>query len=105
MNIKPIEIRNKTIKEVMMELEKRLRSENCFPEEYFDTLPSVDPKQKFPEYSWIACYPSTGYEGHYIFIEVANLNEIRKVALFGVTYQGFEFAAKAAMACAKYLGA
>ncbi|SFH20695.1 hypothetical protein SAMN05660649_04238 [Desulfotomaculum arcticum] len=105
MKVKPIEIENKTIGEVLKELEKRLKSEDCYPEEYFDTLPSVDPEQKFPEYSWLVCYPSTGYEGHYILIEVANVDEIRKVALFGVTYQGFEFAAKAALACAKHLGA
>ncbi|WP_027365097.1 hypothetical protein [Desulfotruncus alcoholivorax] len=106
METKPIELSNKTIGEVLKELQNRLRSEDCYPEEYFDTPPSTDLERKFPEYRWIACYPSTGViEGHYILIEVVNLKGTREIALFGVTYKGFDYAAKAAMACAKHLGA
>lgn len=108
---------NRTVGEVFKELQERLKDEGLLPEEYFDLVyDSVawpKPEAEFPRCRVIACYPVTGRsEGHYIHIDalVARHGKdsflIEAVPLFlGKTFQGFEFAAAVANACARHLGA
>lgn len=108
---------NRTVGEVFEELQGRLKAEGLLPEEYFDLVyDSVawpKPGAEFPQYRVLACYPVTGRsEGHYIHVDafVARHGKegffIEAVPLFlGKTFQGFEFAAAAANACARHLGA
>jgi hypothetical protein len=100
---------NRTIQQIFDELEERLKAENCYPDEYFDisfTNKERSAEQEFPLYRWIACFPVPGSnEGHYIHVEVISPEGEREIIFLGKTFQGFEFAAKVAMACAKHLGA
>ncbi len=111
---------NRTVGEVFEELQGRLKAEGLLPEEYFDLVYSSvtrgarpEPRAEFPDCRTIACYPVTGRsEGYYIHVDalVARHGKegffIEAVPLFlGKTFQGFDFAAAVANACAKHLGA
>ncbi|SMB96849.1 hypothetical protein SAMN00808754_1687 [Thermanaeromonas toyohensis ToBE] len=105
---------NRTVGEVYRELVERLEADGLLPEEYFDVVyespvrPRLD--AEFPRYLVLACYPVTGRsEGHYVHVDAfveGDSGVIRPVPVFlGKTFRGFEFAAAAANACARHLGA
>lgn len=107
---------NRTVVEVFTELKKRLEHDGLLPDEYFCISGDYrrDGDKPFPErHRWIACYPVTGdNEGHYIHVDALVPREkdgehyLESVPVFlGKTFQGFDFAAKVAAACAKHLGA
>ena len=103
--------------EVYRELEQRLEAEGLLPDEYFDLvypdLIKKDPSAPFPEYRRLACYAVTGdSEGYYVHVDaiIADRNvyppSVRLVPVFlGKTFQGMDFAYRAAAACARHLGA
>lgn len=108
---------NISIKEVYKQLKERLEKDGLLPDEYFSISCSYDYKEDAPfpdNYRWIACYAVTGgSEGHYIHVdilaplELSPIKTIResKLIYLGKTFQGFDFAARVAVACAKHLGA
>lgn len=92
-------------KAIFEELEDRLIAASALPEEYFGLAALSNPSTAFPEHHWIACFPVTGdSEGHYIHVEAINHNS-RELVFLGKTFQGFDFAAKCAVECARALGA
>lgn len=111
-------VRNRTIKEVYDDLVSRLKAEDLLPDEYF-SISSYDVVSwkrgdlEFPRFRFIACFPVTGAsEGHYIHVGVlVERTDVKPplvelVPIFiGKTFQGFDFAAAVAAACAKHLGA
>ncbi|MBO8128050.1 MAG: hypothetical protein H0Z39_02460 [Peptococcaceae bacterium] len=107
-------VRNRMVREVFKDLRERLKSEDLLPDEYFElSFGITDGDREFPRYRGLACYPVTGSsEGHYIHVDALVLREdlhpavLECVPVFlGKTFQGFDFAARVAAACAKYLGA
>jgi len=109
-------VRNRTIQEIYDELVKRLKKDRLYPDEYFEIVGcsccSSWGEREFPRFRTIACYPVTGAsEGHYIHVDALVFREdirsrlLECVPIFlGKTFQGFEFAAQVAAACAKHLG-
>ncbi|MCD5401135.1 hypothetical protein LR013_00870 [candidate division NPL-UPA2 bacterium] len=98
-----------TIKEVYWELRERLEKDSLIPEQYF-TILSLEGKdnfceenEKFPK-GQIICYSATGTnEGHLACVGVFDKENKFKHLFTGKTFQGKEFAAKVAMACAIHL--
>jgi hypothetical protein len=104
---------NRTVREIVDELTERLKKDDRYPDEYFHCSGDFmfNDKKEFPRYRWIACYPVLGTnEGHFIHIDALvfreDLGVLQCVPVFlGKTFQGFDFAARVATACAKHLGA
>lgn len=99
----------KTKKEVFNELEKRLKAQGFYPDEYFSSRDySNEGDKPFPEFRWISCYAVTGdSEGHYIHIDVIPYDENleRNIIFLGKSFMGMDYAFEIAKACAKHLGA
>lgn len=106
-------IGNRTVREIVAELAERLKNDDCYPDEYFQCSGDFmfDDNKEFPTYRTLACFPVTGSsEGHYIHIDAFVFREDLAMhqcipVCLGKTFQGFDFAAKVAAACAKHLGA
>ena len=93
--------------EVFKELEDRLQAEGLYPDEYFNL--QLPEGAEVPAFRWLACFPVTGgNEGHYIHIcavEFVGCQRVARTLVLGKTFQGFDFAAQVAAACARHLGA
>lgn len=97
--------KNKTVEEIFAELVTLLKKDGLYPDEGLSIM-YMKEDQELPSYRWIACYPVTGgAEGHYIHVDIVTYENERIPVFIGKTFQGFGFAAKVAMACAKHLGA
>lgn len=98
-------VRNRTVGEVWADLGKRLKMDGLFPEEYMGVVPVLSGSEEFPQCRWIACYAVTGgSEGHCIHVYAVKDGKYPPV-LLGKTFQGMEFAASVATACARRPGA
>lgn len=98
-------VRNRTVGEVWKELGERLQQEDLFPDEHMGMAASANGRSEFPAYRFLACYPVTGgSEGHYIHVDAVKEGKNAPVFL-GKTFQGMDFAAAVAAACARHLGA
>lgn len=97
-------VHNRTVREVWLELEKRLKGESLLPDEYMGVAASANGDMEFPNYRFIVCYPVTGgNEGHYIHVDAVMEGKNTPVFL-GKTFRGMEFAVAVAAACARHLG-
>ena len=98
-------VHNRTVGEVWQDLKDRLEKEGLLPDEYMGVAASANGAREFPRYRFLACYPVTGgNEGHYIHVDV--LKDGKNIPIFlGKTFQGMDFAAVVAAACARHLGA
>jgi hypothetical protein len=95
----------KTISSIRDELVTRLSADGCLPE-YFGLSEGTPPWALFPKFERLACYPAddgdcTGYRIH--VDTITSHGECCPIFL-GETSMGFEFACRAANACAKHLG-
>ena len=102
---------NRTLAEVLGELNARLLARDLEPDEYgFDIMPRAEGFERsrdlsWPDYRWIACFAVTGSnEGHYIHIEAIKDNR-RELIYVAKTFQGMGRAFEIARACAEILGA
>lgn len=102
----------KTIKDVFEELEKRLKAQGFYPDEYFSNNNDSEKEgeKPFPEFRWISCFAVTGdSEGHYIHVEIIYCDEKlnigrRDLMFLGKSFQGMDYAFEIAKICAKHMG-
>ena len=98
---------NRLITDVYLDLCKRLKKNDTFPEEFFQIgyAFSRNPSP-FPKFVTLACYAVTGpLDGHYVYVDALDQEGGRQALFIGKTLQGMDFAYKVACACAKHLGA
>lgn len=90
-----IETNEKTIAQVFDELVDILKKDGIYKDiEYFVYI-NKEGKELFPRFRWVACYAvEGGNEGHYVHVDVIDIEGKRDLLYVGKTFDGIEHALK-----------